>query len=64
MRILATLGLLNIAKRCIIKSDENPNPKYNFIDGDEVWIVLDIDKDKNELDNLKSKVSRENVMVF
>jgi hypothetical protein len=42
------LGLLKIAEKCIVKSDENPNPKYNFIDGDEVWIVLDIDKDKHE----------------
>lgn len=42
------LGLLKIAEYCIIKSDMNPNPKYNFIEGDEVWIVLDIDKDKDE----------------
>ena len=40
------LGLLNIAEKCMIKSDDNPNPKYSFIDGDEVWIVLDTDKDK------------------
>ena len=42
------LGLLRIAEKCILKSDETPNPKYNFIEGDEVWIVLDIDKDKHE----------------
>ena len=41
------LGLLNIAEKCIIKSEENKNPKYEFIDGDEVWIVLDTDKDKH-----------------
>lgn len=41
-------GLLNIAEDCIIKSEQNPKPKYNFIEGDEVWLVLDIDKDKNE----------------
>ncbi|MCX6277032.1 MAG: RloB family protein [Bacteroidetes bacterium] len=40
------LGLLNIAEKCMIMSDDNPNPKYSFIDGDEVWIVLDTDKDK------------------
>lgn len=40
------LGLLNIAEKCIIKSEENKNPKYEFIEGDEVWIVLDIDRDK------------------
>lgn len=44
------LGLLNIAKKCIFgnREDESPNPKYNFTVGDEVWIVLDIDKDKGE----------------
>ncbi len=42
------LGLLRIAEKCILKSNDNPNPKYNFIEGDEVWIVLDIDKDKHE----------------
>ncbi len=41
-------GLLRIAEKCIIKSKKNPNPKYNFIEGDEVWIVLDIDKDKSD----------------
>ena len=40
------LGLLDNAKRCIIKSEENPKPKYLFQKNDEVWIVLDIDKDK------------------
>lgn len=55
-------GLLRIAKNCIIKSKENPNPKYNFIEGDEVWIVLDIDKDKSEsrqpqIENIKNECS-------
>ncbi|MEZ4850936.1 MAG: RloB family protein [Bacteroidia bacterium] len=40
------LGLLNIAKSCIIKSDENPEPRYDFLEGDEVWLVIDIDLDK------------------
>lgn len=40
------LGLLKIAEKCINKTGGNPNPKYNFIEGDEVWIVLDVDKDK------------------
>ena len=42
------LGLLRIAEKCILKTEINPNPKYNFIEGDEVWIVLDIDKDRDE----------------
>ncbi len=39
-------GLFKIATDCIIKSELNPNPKYEFIENDEVWIVLDTDKDK------------------
>jgi len=42
------LGLLSIAKKCIILNDKNPKPKYTFQKNDEVWIVLDTDKDKNE----------------
>lgn len=56
-------GLLRIAEACIIKSNENQNPKYNFIEGDEVWIVLDIDKDKDEsrkpqIEIIKSECSK------
>lgn len=42
------LGLLKIAEECILGSndDSKPKPKYDFREGDEVWIVLDIDKDK------------------
>ena len=42
------LGLLNIAKACIIPSPSNPNPKFKFQQNDEVWIVIDVDKDKEE----------------
>lgn len=42
------LGLLRIAEKCILKTIENPNPKYSFIEGDEVWIVLDTDMDRDE----------------
>ena len=41
-------GLLNIAKKCIVKSENNPKPQYEFLENDEVWIVFDTDKDKNE----------------
>ncbi len=47
-------GLIEIAKNCIIQSEENPNPKYNFLDNDQVWIVLDSDKDK--FDSRKSQI--------
>ena len=42
------LGLLTIAKNCILPTKENPNPKYKFQEKDEVWIVIDVDKDKKE----------------
>ncbi len=42
------LGLLKIAKQCIEVSKSNPKPKYSFQDNDEVWIILDTDKDKND----------------
>lgn len=42
------LGLFNIAKAHILKSKDNPNPKYKFQENDEVWIVLDTDPDKTE----------------
>jgi len=40
------LGLLNIAENSTIATKENPSPQYDFQEGDEVWIVLDRDKDK------------------
>ncbi len=41
------LGLLKIAQKCIDANNlHNPHPKYSFQHNDEVWIVIDIDKDK------------------
>jgi len=40
------LGLYGIACNCILKNKENPNPKYEFLEDDELWIVLDTDIDK------------------
>lgn len=40
------LGLMEIAKNCLLITAENPKPKYNLQDQDEVWIVLDSDPDK------------------
>jgi RloB-like protein len=41
-------GLLDIAHTCLVKSDENPNPKYELLEEDEVWFVIDTDPDKND----------------
>lgn len=54
-------GLMQIAEDCILKSDENPNPKYDFKAGDEVWIVMDVDKDATnsrvpQVDEILSKI--------
>ena len=36
-------GLYEIAKTCLLKSADNPNPKYELLEGDEVWFVIDTD---------------------
>jgi len=41
-------GLLNIAKKNINGTEENPIPKYEFLENDEVWIIFDTDKDKED----------------
>lgn len=48
------LGLLQIAEKALIASEENPNPKFTLQEGDEVWIVLDTDPDK--LDTRKPQI--------
>ncbi|MEA5260025.1 RloB family protein [Arcicella aquatica] len=41
-------GLLLLAKNSLIKSSENLEPKYDYREGDKVWIVLDTDEDKTD----------------
>lgn len=55
------LGLLSIAKKCIISNEENPKPKYSFQKNDEVWIVLDTDKDKDESREPQIKTIKEEI---
>lgn len=50
------LGLLKIAKLCIVASKTNPKPKYSFQNNDEVWIILDTDKDHT--DSRKPQIAR------
>lgn len=52
-------GLLNIAKNCILISEDNPNPKYSFLENDEVWIVFDTDKDKDDSRKPQTKKIKE-----
>lgn len=48
-------GLYNIAVKCIIKTEQNPNPKYELIAGvDETWFVIDTDKWGDRINDLKN----------
>lgn len=40
------LGLLNIAINCFTPNPNYLESEYSFVEGDEVWIILDRDKDK------------------
>ncbi|MCD4732086.1 MAG: RloB family protein [Bacteroidales bacterium] len=53
-------GLYKIACDCILKTKQNPNPKYELINGDEVWIVLDTDVDESESRKPQINKLREN----
>ena len=65
-------GLMDIAKSCLDKTESNPNPKYEMLAGDEVWVVFDTDPDKletrkpqivqlrEECNNLKWQVAQSN----
>ncbi|MDL2257177.1 RloB family protein [Bacteroidales bacterium OttesenSCG-928-I14] len=47
-------GLYLKACSFIIKTEQNPSPKYELLDFDEVWFVIDTDKWGNKIDNLRS----------
>jgi hypothetical protein len=49
-------GLLSIAQKCILSTENNPKPKYSFQENDEVWLVFDTDKDKG--DSRKAQIER------
>jgi hypothetical protein len=56
-------GLYLLAQQSLVISEENPNPKYELIEGDEVWIVLDTDKDINDSRKPQIKVLREDCIT-
>jgi hypothetical protein len=56
-------GLFNIAHKSVIKTEDNPLPKYELIENDEVWLVLDTDIDKlnsrqQQLDEVRSSCDK------
>jgi hypothetical protein len=46
-------GLYNKASEYVIKTAENPNPKYDLNDNDEVWFVIDTDDWGTKIDELR-----------
>lgn len=53
-------GLIDIAINCIVKTDENPNPKYEFIDNlDQVWFVVDTDEWGIKIVELREKCNNQ-----
>ncbi len=50
-------GLYRKAKNYLIKSFDNPKPKYELLDIDEVWFVIDTDKWEAKIDVLKESIS-------
>lgn len=57
------LGLYKIALNSIIETEDNQNPKYSFQENDEVWIVLDTDKDKADSRKNQIEIIRERISV-
>ncbi|PBQ31664.1 hypothetical protein CNR22_07740 [Sphingobacteriaceae bacterium] len=50
-------GLYDKACLFIIKSQANPNPKYEISNIDEVWFVIDTDEWKDKIETLRGKCS-------
>jgi hypothetical protein len=47
-------GLYKIATYCLVKSESNPSPAYELIDGDVVWFVIDTDKWEGKVVELRA----------
>lgn len=48
-------GLYQKACSFILKTEENPNPKYELSNVDEVWFVIDTDEWGKMIENLRNK---------
>lgn len=46
-------GLFNKASGYIVKTTENPNPKYDLNENDDVWFVIDTDEWGTKIDELR-----------
>lgn len=52
-------GLYKIALDCLVKTVENPNPKYEFLEGDEVWFVIDTDDWGDKIEALRADAAKQ-----
>ena len=50
------MGLYQNARQCLIKSEENPNPTYEFHEGDEIWFIIDTDKWGEQISELRNSI--------
>ncbi len=50
-------GLYQIALDCTVRTPDNPSPKYEFLDGDEVWFVIDTDDWGSQIHELRENAS-------
>lgn len=47
------LGLYQLATKCLLKTDQNPSPQYEWLEEDEVWFVVDTDAWGDKLAELR-----------
>src|SRR5579872_3868635 len=50
------LGLYETARKLILRSPDNTNPKYELVEGDEVWFVVDTDQWAGALTQLREHI--------
>jgi hypothetical protein len=53
------MGLFETAYKLLVKSEENPNPKYEVSSIDEIWFVIDTDRwneQGNKINELREKI--------
>lgn len=51
-------GLYSMAIHNLLKTDVNPTPKYEILEGDEVWFVIDTDTWKGKVAELRTLCQR------
>jgi hypothetical protein len=52
------LGLYGTAEKLLLPSKENPTPKYDLQDDDEIWFIIDTDSWGNVIGELKTRTGQ------